>query len=113
MLIYGNESLSHLVEELHLVLVLVDLGVETLEETLYEVSFTHADSATSLLYLLKIVWIILHRIALINPKERQTRKRKKKRNNNLNMQNKIIWPRITITPPLSRQPLNFFIMSIM
>lgn len=55
MLIYGNESLSHLVEELHLVLVLVDLGVETLEGMLYEVSFTHADSATSLLYLLKIV----------------------------------------------------------
>lgn len=77
MLIYGNESLSHLVEELHLVLVLVDLGVETLEGMLYEVSFTHADSATSLLYLLKIVWIILHRIALINPKEEANKEKKK------------------------------------
>lgn len=54
MLIYGNESLSHLVEELHLVLVLVDLGVETLKEKLLEVSYTHADSTTGLLYLLKI-----------------------------------------------------------
>lgn len=43
MLVYGNESLSHLVEELHLVLVLVDLGVETLKEWLYDVSFTHVD----------------------------------------------------------------------